>query len=78
MLESQKEMEKNVLTLCGHRVCQRSFRLLLGIGKSRVRKLRNAIIHGHECPLDARYIPKKHETLCLHMVQLVNQCAVNP
>ncbi|CAK9044016.1 Uncharacterized protein SCF082_LOCUS25066, partial [Durusdinium trenchii] len=63
MLKKQAMLERCVLTLGGHRVCQTAFRLLLGIGKSRLRKLRNAIINDRECPLDRRYLPKSHEMI---------------
>ena len=41
-------------------MCQRSFRLLLGIGKNRYARLRHAAIRQEDCPVDARFMPKRH------------------
>ena len=61
-LQKQDESARYALELNGHVVCQRTWRLCLGVGKSRMTKIRNAIINGRDCPGDGRYVPKMHET----------------
>ena len=61
-LQKQDESARYALELNGHAVCQRTWRLCLGVGKSRMTKIRNAIINGRVCPGDGRYVPKMHET----------------
>ena len=58
MLKEQDLNQKRGLKLDGQYVCQKSFRLILGIGKSRMGKLRHAVIMNHDCPGDGRYTPK--------------------
>lgn len=61
MLKEQEIGEKCGLQLNGFNVCQRSFRLLLGVGKSRMVRLRRAILDGSpNCPVDLRFTPNKH------------------
>ncbi|CAK9082642.1 unnamed protein product [Durusdinium trenchii] len=56
--------QRGGLTLSGHPVCQRAWRLLLGVGKSRFTRLRNAIVQGRaDPPGDGRYGVKRHTTL---------------
>ena len=61
LLQKQEESARYALELNGHSVCQRTWRLCLGIGKSRMSKIRNAIINLRACPGDGRYVVKKHE-----------------
>eukprot|EP00435_Cladocopium_sp_Y103_P037038 s3000_g9.t1 len=64
MLKKQKVQERRALELLGHPVCQRAFRLLLGIGKHRMERLRSGVLNGEsECPIDQRFRPQKHERL---------------
>ena len=64
MFQQQKENERGGLKLCGRRVCQLSFRLLLGIGRYRAGRIRRAVLKGEEdCPVDERFQPRKN----LHM-----------
>eukprot|EP00438_Fugacium_kawagutii_P023129 Skav208786 [mRNA] locus=scaffold931:204460:215795:- [translate_table: standard] len=64
MLKKQETGDRCGLTLLGHPVCQRSWRLLLGVGKARFRRLRAAILAGAEiCPLDLRYTPRKNKII---------------
>lgn len=60
MLGMQGENERGTLRLLGEPVCQRSFRLLLGIGKFRYARLRRAAIRKEDCPVDGRFMPKRH------------------
>ena len=56
MLKQQNVNEKRGLKLDGKNVCQRSFRLILGIGNSRMQRLRNAVVNMQpDCPGDGRY-----------------------
>ncbi len=60
MLKQQRVQEKCGLVLNGFNVCQRSFHLLLGIGKFRMGRLRHAVVKGQEtCPMDQRHVPQK-------------------
>lgn len=64
ILSGQKIGEKRALLLAGQKVCQRSFRLLIGIGKNRMQKLRSALKNKEaECPVDQRFMPQKYERL---------------
>ena len=64
MLAKQKVQERHALDLLGYQVCQRAFRLLLGIGKHRMQRLRNAVLNKEsECPMDQRFRPQKYERL---------------
>ena len=64
MLTKQKVQERWALDLLGYQVCQRAFRLLLGIGKHRMQRLRNAVLNNEsECPIDQRFRPQKYERL---------------
>lgn len=63
-LKMQDVDQRGGLTLSGHPVCQRAWRLLLGVGKSRFTRLRNAIVQGRaDPPGDGRYGVKRHTTL---------------
>lgn len=44
-LKAQGKQERCVSKIIGHKVCQRSFRMLLGLGKRRMQRLRNAILN---------------------------------
>lgn len=58
MLKTQGVQERRALRLLNHTVCQRSFRLLLGLGKRRFQRLRNGVINEEqECPVDQRFGP---------------------
>ena len=61
MLKRQGPQERRALRLLNHSVCQRSFRLLLGLGKRRFQRLRNAVINDEqECPIDQRFSPRAY------------------
>ena len=61
MLKRQGPQERRALRLLNHSVCQRSFRLLLGLGKRRFQRLRNAVINDEqECPVDQRFSPRAY------------------
>ena len=60
MLKQQQAKEKCGLTLLGEAMCHRAFRILVGIAKSRMHRLRKAVLGGAECcPHDNRYVPKR-------------------
>lgn len=64
MFQQQAENQRGGLQLHGHKVCQRAFRLLLGIGKNRAGRLRHAILIGEEeCPVDQRFKPNRRTRL---------------
>lgn len=64
MLQKQEIGDKCGLSLLGRPVCQRSWRLLLGVGKARFRRLRAAIVAGSQtCPFDLRFTPRKNKIL---------------
>lgn len=47
------------LKLCGETICNRGFVKMLSMGKSRFRRMREALMQGAEhCPFDARFITK--------------------
>eukprot|EP00435_Cladocopium_sp_Y103_P040428 s301_g11.t1 len=59
-VEAAASKEKCGVALLGEAMCHRAFRLLVGIAKSRLQRLRKAILEGAECcPHDNRYVPKK-------------------
>ena len=61
MLKRQGVQQRLALRLLNHSVCQRSFRLLLGLGKRRFQRLRNAVINAEqECPVDQRFTPRAY------------------
>ena len=63
MVQNQALQEKRALTLFSHNVCQKSFRMLLGIGKKRMQRLRAAAINKEpECPIDQRFLPRAYST----------------
>ena len=58
-----KANKRRGLIIDGHCVCQTSYRLLLGIGKHRMQRLRMASVSKDgECPGDGRYISKKGQS----------------
>lgn len=64
LLKAQSRLERYGLQLLNSRVCQRSFRLLLGMGKGRMQRLRKAVLRGDDiAPMDLRCVPKQHSTL---------------
>lgn len=61
MLQKQQPNERRSLLLVGFPVCQRSFRILLGVAKSRLQRLRRALVSGlPDAPNDGRRVPKAH------------------
>lgn len=60
---SHQPKAKYRLALQGHTCCNKSFRLLIGIGKNRFGRLKRAAFSGEECPVDGRHIPKRRERL---------------
>ena len=46
------------LQLMGHRVCNKGFIKLIGLGKLRFKNLMTAVKNGEECPYDGRYVIK--------------------
>ena len=63
MLGKQPVHQKTGLDIQGSRVCQRAFRLILGIGKHRFGRLRNAVIKEQACPNDGRFRARAYDTL---------------
>eukprot|EP00435_Cladocopium_sp_Y103_P058480 s1336_g20.t1 len=57
------------LLLHGFPVCQKSFCSLLGIGKKRFERLRQAAVKEEPCPVDERFRPKQHEFLAPHSMR---------
>lgn len=60
LLSVQNENARASFKLLGHRVCFRAFHLILGIGKFRAGRIRRAALRGEECPVDGRFLPKRH------------------
>lgn len=69
LLTDVAEGERLGIKLLGHPVCNRTFRLALGIGKNRLQKLRHAALTDQICPVDARYRPRKHDNIREHSAQ---------
>ena len=64
LLKNQDLRQKRGLVLQGEHVCQRSFRMMLGLGKQRFGRLRAAVINQQEdCPIDQRFLPRKYAHL---------------
>lgn len=59
LLQRSGSRERYSLEIDGHPVCQRSFRLLYGIGKHRFGRLRRAALKDEGCPMDQRCLPKE-------------------
>ena len=88
MLQKQGLQRRYGLEINGYPVCQRSFRQLLGIAKSRVSRLRAAMLNGEsDCPLDMRTLPKKHSRIpsdggayarCVEYLQQLYHTAAEP
>ena len=60
MLKPAEAGARFALSLNGYKVCNKTWRLLLGIGKNRFQRLRSAAIKDLDCPVDERFQPKKH------------------
>lgn len=71
MLEKSGKSERRGLTLHGHAVCGKTFRLCLGIGRHRFDRLREAANKKLPCPVDERFMPKKFQSLPKDSVQPV-------
>ena len=57
-------MQERGMQLLGNSVCQKGFRVLLGIGKHRFQRLRQSVIKNHDdCPTDQRFRPRKNDAL---------------
>ena len=64
MFKEQKRATRFSMTLLGQPVCLVAFRLLMGIGKRRAGRLHRAARAGDEdCPVDERFVPKRHAYL---------------
>lgn len=58
-----KANERRALVIDEQHICQTSYRLLLGIGKRRMQRLRNAAVRRDgQCPGDGRYISRKGQS----------------
>ena len=88
MLQKQGLQQRYGLEINSHPVCQTSFRLLLGLGKSRISRLRAALLNGEsDCPVDLRTLPKKHSRIpsdvgayakCVEYLQQLYHTAAEP
>lgn len=64
MIQKQGANERKGLTLLGVHVCQFAFRHLLGLGKQRFQRIRNAVLNEEaEPPVDERFRPQRFERL---------------
>lgn len=69
LLKGQKVQERGI-QLLGKKVCQKGFRVLLGIGKHRFGRLRQSAIKEEvNCPTDLRFRPRRNDALPANSVR---------
>ena len=63
LLRQRSQSQRRGLLLQEFPVCQKTFCSLLGVGKKRFERLRQAAVKEEPCPVDERFRPKHHEFL---------------